>query len=60
MPRGPFTDKEIKRFDEITRELAHEDGVEKLLAIPGIWEVVSEHYNNDAYDRIMEEREGDK
>ena len=38
-------------FDETVRELAREDGVGSLLSIPGVWEHVSEFYNNAALER---------
>lgn len=32
----------------------------RLLAIPGIYEVLSEYYNNDVLDRIRDEAETDE
>lgn len=37
--------------------LAWEDGVKHLLQIPGVWECVSEYYNNDAITRIEQEND---
>lgn len=54
MPREEITDEE---FDGAVREIAASDGVEAILAIPGVWEIVAEHYNNDAIDRVREIRE---
>ena len=43
-----LTDEE---FDNILAELMDEDGpASALLSIPGIYEVVSEYYNNDILD----------
>lgn len=44
-----------ERFDRAVRELALEDGVEIVLSIPGVWEAVSEYYNNAAIDRMRDE-----
>ena len=38
-------------------ELADQDGVDAVLSIPGVWEVVAEYYNNDAIDLILIEEE---
>ncbi len=35
-------------FDEAVQQLTEEDGVSAMFTIPGIWECLSEHYNNDA------------
>ena len=43
------------RFNEAVREVAREAGVDALLAIPGVWEEASEHYNNAAIDRLTAE-----
>ena len=45
-------------FDEAVCDLAHEAGAKYLLfAIPGVWELVSEHFNNEALDRLSREGE---
>ncbi len=41
-----------EQMEEATRELAEETGVEHILSIPGVWEHVSEYFNNGAIDRI--------
>lgn len=43
---------EQERFDAAVRAIALEDGVESLLAIPGVWECVSESLNNVAIARM--------
>ena len=47
-----------EEFDQAVRELALEDGVEVLLSIPGVWETISEFYNNDAIQRVVDGRPG--
>lgn len=39
-------------FHKVITDLACEDGTEFLLTIPGVWECVSEFYNNDAIKHI--------
>ena len=46
-----------EQFDEAVRALALEDGVEHLLSIPGVWECISEYYNNAAIDKMKEDAE---
>jgi hypothetical protein len=45
-----------EEFDEAVRDLAEEDGVQAVLLIPGVWELVSEYYNNEALDKIEDDR----
>jgi len=45
---------EQERFDEAVLALAEEDGARIVVMIPGVWEVVSEYYNNAALDRMRE------
>lgn len=40
---------------DLILELAQDDGVSYVLQIPGVWEFVREHYNNDVL-RLYEER----
>jgi hypothetical protein len=44
-------------FDAALTELLGEATPAELLSIPGLYEVVSEHYNNEAIDRAKENRE---
>lgn len=44
-----------EEFDDAVRRLAEKDGVTVLLAIPGVWELVAEEYNNAAIDLVAEE-----
>ncbi len=46
-----------EELDDAIRSLAHEDGVELLLAIPGVWELVAEDLNNAAIREIEIHRE---
>lgn len=52
-----MSDDDQEKFDDAVRELARQDGVEVLLSIPGIWEIVSEYYNNDAMDLVKEDED---
>ena len=46
-------------FDEAVEQLAEEDGAGFIITqIPGVWECVSEYYNNDAL-KLMEEEDED-
>jgi hypothetical protein len=51
-----------EKFDEALREVVDEDLVgfasiyDRLVMIPGIYEILSEHYNNDAIDKVHEKR----
>lgn len=44
-----------ERFDDTVFDLAREDGTDFVLMIPGVWESVSEYYNNAAIERIQDE-----
>lgn len=46
-------------FDRVLSELLDEQPASHLLTVPGIYEVVSEHFNNDVLRRIKEEQEDD-
>lgn len=50
------TDEE---FDKALEAILDEATGAELLAIPGLYEVVSEHFNNEAIDVAREEKEGD-
>ena len=39
-----------EQFDEILADLIYEEG-DALLAVPGIYEAASEHFNNEVLDR---------
>ena len=45
--------KEInnEEFDRILSEICEEEGGANLLTIPGVYECVSEYFNNDVLDR---------
>lgn len=48
-------EREQGRFDRTLEELLMEDGVSPIiLSIPGIYEILSEHYNNDVLQRMVE------
>ena len=44
-------------FDEALTELLEEASAAELLSIPGLYEVVSEHYNNEAIERAKHSKE---
>ena len=44
-------------FDRAVIDLASEDGMAAVAKIPGVWEYLSEHYNNAAIDRALENRQ---
>ena len=47
-------------FYDAVQELAKIDGVEVVLSIPGVSELVIEYYNNAAIERLDKEREQEK
>lgn len=46
-------------FDETIQRLAAEDGIARVLAIPGVWEHVAEYYNNDAIVELVSDDDAD-
>jgi len=44
-----------EEFQEMVTRIAKEN-IEQTLSLPGIYEVISEEYNNEALDRIIEEK----
>jgi hypothetical protein len=44
-------------FDEAVTQLAVADGVQHLISVPGIWECLSDYYNNDALALLREAEE---
>ena len=44
-------------FEVKVQELAEEDGVEHLFKIPGVAEILFEHYNNEAIEALEEDGE---
>jgi len=44
-------------FDNCLRKLLENDHASELLNIPGIYEIVSEHYNNEVLDAWAKEQE---
>jgi len=43
-----------ENFIEAVMELARNDGVDHILMIPGVLEVVIEYYNNDAIELMVD------
>jgi hypothetical protein len=44
-------------FDQILKEIMDESPASALLTIPGIYEIVSEEFNNEILDRWAENQE---
>lgn len=41
-----------EEFQDAVEELAKEDGITRVMAIPGVMDVLLEYYNNAALDRL--------
>ena len=41
-----------EQFDQAVLDLATEGGMAAVARIPGVWECLSEYYNNDAIDKV--------
>jgi hypothetical protein len=52
MPQELDTDT----FDRILADILREHSGEQLLSVPGVYEAVSEHFNNAVIDRWEEEK----
>lgn len=44
-------------FDEVLEEIVEEQAAGIIITIPGIYEVLSEHFNNDVLERLKDRRE---
>lgn len=44
-------------FDRILTDIVKEEGG-NILSVPGVYEVLSEYFNNEVLDRWEEEKEG--
>jgi hypothetical protein len=42
---------------EIVLKLMEQDGIARILMIPGIWEILSEYYNNYIVDELTTHNE---
>lgn len=60
MASNNYTDMTHDDFVRLVTELAEKDGTAILITIPGVWEILSEHYNNDALDLWNVEQELEK
>lgn len=45
-----------EEFDEALAEIIDESPASHLLTVPGVYEVLSEHFNNDVLERIEQNR----
>jgi hypothetical protein len=52
---SPPTQITTEKFDELLAEILDEEKASALLTIPGVYEAVSEHFNNDVLKRWHEE-----
>jgi hypothetical protein len=57
MSKDKIAEIDHETFVAAVTELATRDGVGVVLSIPGVWEAVSEYYNNDAIDNILADAE---
>ena len=57
---GSVPEIDPEAFNTAVWALAEEDGVENILGLPGVWEIVSEHYNNNAIRRVESEQEDEE
>lgn len=48
-----------EEFDAAIDEIVREEGLERLLALPGVFEIAMEHHNNEAIRRIEAARESE-
>lgn len=56
---GKYDKMTQEEFDKLLEELVYEDGASVLLSIPGVYECVSEYYNNKVLER-WENNQGDE
>lgn len=47
-----ITDEE---FDGVLLDMAKEN-IDEVLRLPGVYEIISEHFNNEVLDRCLDER----
>ena len=57
MARGRYAWVTTEMFDRKLAELVGEMSGEEIVAVPGAYEVLSEHLNNDVLDALEKERE---
>jgi hypothetical protein len=55
--RPDASDVTQEEFDKALEAILDDASGSELLAIPGLYEVVSEHFNNEAIDLAREEKE---
>ena len=52
-----YKDMTNEDFDRILSDIINDDTASNLLTIPGIYEILAEHYNNEVLDAWTEEKE---
>uniref|UniRef100_A0A6M3JXJ9 Uncharacterized protein n=1 Tax=viral metagenome TaxID=1070528 RepID=A0A6M3JXJ9_9ZZZZ len=53
---GNYSKMTNEDFDRILAEIMNESPASHLLTVPGVYEAVSEHFNNDVLAKWDEER----
>ncbi|MCP4156670.1 MAG: hypothetical protein GY757_53650 [bacterium] len=54
-----YKDMTQEEFDQILIDLLDDAPASHLLTIPGIYEILAEHYNNEILDAWTDKKEGD-
>jgi len=49
-----------EEFDEELEKIMNEQPAGNLLSIPGIYEIVSEHFNNEVLQRLKNKRDTER
>jgi hypothetical protein len=57
---GKYDKMTNEDFNRILGDIMQETGGRVILTIPGVYEVVSEHFNNDVLDRWGKEQTDDE
>lgn len=58
--RNQYADLSTEDFDRILVDILCGMSAEQIIAIPGVYEVLSEYLNNEVLDQWREEREADQ
>lgn len=56
MPEPDYSTVTDEEFKDALADLLNEHPAASLLIIPGIYEILSEHFNNEILDRAIENR----
>jgi hypothetical protein len=58
--KDPYAAMTHEDFDRILADLVNQDGSDVIMSIPGVSQIVSEHYNNDVLKTWEEEQDDDE